>query len=124
LASPAVTTSGDRALGYVDVDLGDGIERRFKYTGLAAIRLKQALGKAVGSIGDLKNVDESDLIYLAWALLLHEEPRLTVEKVAEVVDLKKMADIGGKIGDALRIAFTENDGRPLATRRQSKSRTG
>jgi hypothetical protein len=124
LASPAVTTSGDRALGYVDVDLGDGVARRFKYTGLAAIRLKQALGKAVGSIGDLKNVDESDLIYLAWALLLHEEPRLTVEKVADMIDLKQLAGIGEKIGDALRIAFSEDDGRPLVKRRQSKNRTG
>jgi len=112
-----------QAYPLVDVDLGDGVPRRFKYTGLAAIRLKQALGKAVGSIGDLKNVDEADLIYLAWALLLHEEPRITLDKVADLIDMKRLAEIGLKIGEALRAAFTEDEGRPLGRKRR-RSRTG
>lgn len=99
-------------------------ERTLKYTLRASMALKRETGKGLGSHtqGD---VDEADMVYLAWALLLHEDRRLTPDDVADLLSDSGLpfTEIGELITEALTagVPTARGDDRPLPTSRTTKT---
>lgn len=84
--------------------------RTLRYTERSLYRLEEETGKTLTEMGDrLRKGSLQAITSLLWAGLLHAEPRITVDDVLKRMEdsraLKRLGEIGGKIGEAIEAAM-------------------
>lgn len=72
-------------------------ERYLKFNLAAFMAFEQATGKNIFRDDIWEDMSATDIAYLLWAALKHEDKELTVEKVAEMVDVSNMEEITEKL---------------------------
>jgi len=92
----------------VKVQLG-GKARRLRYTTLALMLLEEEVGQTYVEVLTASDTGSiKAIVALVWAGLLHAEPKITRQEVAEMVDLQKIREIAEAIGQATRIALVRD----------------
>lgn len=79
--------------------------RTLRYGMNALATIEDITGKSILSL-DLNNVGVRDLLAIVYGGLYHEDKKLTIEKVGELIDdYSDLTEIAEKIGEALTEAF-------------------
>lgn len=88
----------------VKIELGDLGERiiRVDFNCLALIEDK--LGRPFTKMGNWQELQMKDMRSIAWAALVHEDPKLTERQVGEVLSMSNMNDVVSKFMQAMTIA--------------------
>lgn len=85
----------------VKIDIGDGIERRLRYT-LNAFAL---IEEKYGTIDEAMKVMEAGSIaavrFALWAGLVHEDENLTEHYVGSQIELADLEDLAEKMNEAM-----------------------
>lgn len=88
----------------VQVTLLDG-EHTLRFTGSALRKMERAIG-GWDAFGNLP----LDSVFTAlWAGLSHEDPDRSIDAVADLVDLRRMDEIGDIVGTAITAAMPSGD---------------
>jgi hypothetical protein len=94
------------------VQLSDKLHN-LRFTNFALLRLEQEAGMAIKPLMEsMATGSMLATVGLIWAGLLHEEPRLTLERCAERIDMgnrEQLAGIGIALSKALEDVFGRQD---------------
>lgn len=93
---------------YVAIELDK--TRNLRFGMQALMRIEDKLNKPFASINFEKEMKYSELSVIIWAGLVHEEPELTPESVANLID--EFTDIQTameKVGEAMTNAFKKKE---------------
>lgn len=79
--------------------------RTLRYGGGALMAIEQRTGKNLlkGELGT--DLSFTELVTFVWAGLRHEDPELTLEEAADLIDPSRMEEIAEAMGEALNAAF-------------------
>jgi hypothetical protein len=89
---------------FVEIDLG-GQVRSLKLNMNAVATFEERTGKSMGAIKDeLGRVPVSTLRVLLWALLVTDEPKLTIEQAGEMVDFDNLGYVSEKLSEVMQAA--------------------
>lgn len=92
------------------VKLKDGKPRLLRFTNQSLVMLEDLTGKtALEHMERVQAGSVRSLAALVWAACRYAEPKLTIEKVADLIDLTELQPIG----DAVGVAFAEAYGKQL-----------
>lgn len=61
------------------------------------MQFEKAAGKPVGEMSE----SATDLATIVWACLIHEDPDLTIDGLAKMIDLDKLEEISGVIEELM-----------------------
>lgn len=96
-------------------------ERTFKLDFKAFMAFEKISGKNVMAAGVWQDMKASDIVTLLWAGLLHEEPALTPEQVAELIHPGNFQEVVNAIQQVFQLSMPDSGGNddesPLATNR-------
>jgi hypothetical protein len=82
----------------IEIELG-GKTRHFKLDMNAMAVYEWLTGKTIFN-QNTEDIGVSDIRALLYALLIHEDPDLTLEQVGSMVDISKLDDISDKLTEA------------------------
>jgi hypothetical protein len=110
--------TGDKAKPTIKITLG-GKERELCLDFNAMIAFKRATGKSFlkGDV-NLEALDEEGLLALLWAMLLYDDPALTLQQLGHMMDSPAtMRQMAVSLAEAVKLAMPEAQAadRPLAT---------
>jgi|SRR5687768_14836756 len=92
-------------LNGVKVKLG-GETRVLRYTNRSLVALEMQSGCTMAELaGNLARGSFKTVAELVWAGLLHADPRLTVDAVVEMIDLREIAALGDGVRQAMDMAL-------------------
>lgn len=77
-------------MNFVEVTIG-GKDRKLKFDAMAIYQIEEKFGMGIGAILSEVQVGFRVLVLFYWAGLKHEEPGLTIERVAKMLT-KKITD--------------------------------
>lgn len=99
--------------GYAVIELDR--PRTVKFDVNAIAELEDALGKPISQLNET-NVGIREIRAMVWAGLLHENPKLTLREVGEMIPPDRLKEIADKITKAFQSAFgIKNPKAPNAT---------
>jgi hypothetical protein len=98
---------GNKQRGYVDIVLDK--PRRLFFNTNALCELEDALQRPVTSIGK-ENVGIRELRAMLWTGLIHEDPELTIQQAGQMLEIERLAEIAGKVTEAINLAFPKSKG--------------
>lgn len=61
------------------------------------MQFEKATGKSVGEMSE----SATDLATIVWACLIHEDPDLTIDGLAKMIDLDKLEEVSGAIEELM-----------------------
>ncbi|MDZ7370259.1 MAG: hypothetical protein ONB12_03710 [candidate division KSB1 bacterium] len=83
--------------------------RNFRYGMKAMHLIEQKMKQPISKI-DFDNLTMNDLATILWAGLVHEDPKLTTEKVMDLVDeYSSLVKVTKAMDEAFRYAMGESD---------------
>ena len=87
----------------------NGETRHLRYDFNAFVALEEELGIPISEIGDkvAGSVGFKDMRAIVWAGLIHEDKKLTLSDVGNMLEPSNLAEIAEKVGEALVAAFPE-----------------
>jgi hypothetical protein len=84
--------------------------RTMRYGMNALIKIEELTGKQITKL-DLDNLSIKDLRTIIYAGLFHEDPTLTPDQCADLVDgFSSVTEVAQKIGEAMSLAFGDAQG--------------
>jgi hypothetical protein len=92
---------------YVIIELDKPRKLRFSINQL--VEIEEHLGKNIMELFRSGNLGLKELRTILWIGLKWEDPRLTIQKAGELMDLVPLNYIAEKIGEALTVAFGETE---------------
>jgi hypothetical protein len=105
----------------VQVTLTDG-EHELRYSNRALMAIERVTGLDVNAVAQGPRL--TALVTLVWAGLLHEERGLSVDDVADLIDLSEAAELGEVVGKAVAAALPKSGGRKPGKARARSKATG
>ena len=105
---PAISlVNGGNYMAYVEIKLDK--TRNLKYGMRAFDRIEKKLKKKISEI-DMDDLSIEETATVIWAGLAHEDDKLTVEKVMDLVDEhSNLYEVSNKLAEALNLAFTNGE---------------
>jgi hypothetical protein len=93
----------------VEIDLG-GKPRFLKLNLNAVATFEDRTGKSMAEMRDeLGRVPVSTLRVLLWALLITDEPKLSIEQAGEMVDFDNLGYVSEKLSEVMKNATSKGD---------------
>ena len=85
-------------------------KRHLRLTSQAIADFERVTGKPLLAESTLSNLSLRDFVTIVWALLLHEDPQLTIEQVRDMIHpLGKIKELRDKIVEACDAYVKEMD---------------
>ena len=86
-------------------------ERSLKFGYGAYIALEEATGKTIGELLHPRNLTSATGVRdFIWAGLLHEDPDLTREQVADMLSFDRLVELQTKIAEAIKNSMPKGKG--------------
>ncbi len=85
----------------VVIDIGDGVERKLKYTLNSFALLEEKYGTMDKAMEALESGSIIAIRYILWAGLIHEDENLTEHYVGSQIDLANLEAIAEKMNKAM-----------------------
>jgi hypothetical protein len=83
-----------------------GEKRALRFTNRALVAIEDETGKTMAEIGTRATLGSFRAIsVMLWAALLHEQPKLTVDQVIDMIELPELENIAGSLNTALEAAL-------------------
>jgi hypothetical protein len=84
--------------------------RGLRYTMASLTRVEGLTGKPFGAlVSEQMQGSMTALVHIVWAGLVHEDPKLTPDKVAAAIDLHALEPVSLAVAQAIRLAFGKDD---------------
>jgi len=76
-------------------------KRHLLVTSQAVAKYQEVTGRELAAQSTLSNLSLRDVVVITWALLLHEDPRLTIDQVGDMIKPQtNMKELMYKIAEA------------------------
>lgn len=98
-------SNADKAVPVVQINLDK--PRNMKFNLRAMMEFEKATGKNVFKEDIWEDMSATDIVYLLWATLKHEDENLTVDDVAEMVHFGNMEEITEKLTKAFGMSLPD-----------------
>lgn len=85
----------------VIVDIGDGVERRLRYTLNSFALIEEKYGTIDKAMEALKSGSIAAVRFALWAGLVHEDENLSEHYVGNQIDLSDLEDLAEKMNKAM-----------------------
>lgn len=85
----------------VIVDIGDGVERKLRYTLNSFALIEEKYGTIDKAMEALKSGSIAAIRFVLWAGLIHEDESLTEHYVGSQIDLSDLEDLAEKMNKAM-----------------------
>jgi len=85
----------------VVVDIGDGVERKLRYTLNSFALIEEKYGTIDKAMEILKSGSIAAIRFVLWAGLIHEDENLSEHYVGSQIDLSDLEDIAEKMNKAM-----------------------
>ena len=119
----AVASQADKALPGAEVEIG-GKKRRLKYTLYSLCKLDEKTGKNPLDGTMFLDMRPADVVAVLWAGLIHDEPELTTDELAKVVDITELRDVSKEMMKAFAQASPVNDSKKNSTSEETELEKG
>lgn len=86
-------------------------KRKLKFNTLALVELEDKLGHSLAKL-DTEEVGIKTIVSMLWASLLHENPDITFEETAELIDHSSLDVVSDKVRETLELAFGDSKEQP------------
>lgn len=94
-------------MAYVEIKLDK--TRNLKYGMRAIDRIEKKLKTKISKI-NMNDLSMEETATFIWAGLVHEDEKLTVEKVMDLVDeYSNLQEVSSKLAEAINLAFTNGE---------------
>src|SRR5690606_23406164 len=85
----------------VIVDIGDGVERKLRYTLNSFALIEEKYGTIDKAMEALKSGSIAAIRFVLWAGLIHEDENLSEHYVSSQIDLSDLEDLADKVNTAM-----------------------
>jgi len=85
----------------VVVDIGDGVERKLRYTLNSFALIEEKYGTVDNAMEVLKSGSVAAIRFVLWAGLVHEDESLSEHYVGSQIDLSDLEDLAEKMNKAM-----------------------
>jgi len=85
----------------VIVDIGDGVERKLRYTLNSFALIEEKYGTIDKAMEALKSGSIAAIRFVLWAGLIHEDENLSEHYVGSQIDLADLEDLAEKMNKAM-----------------------
>ena len=85
----------------VIVDIGDGVERKLRYTLNSFALIEEKYGTIDKAMEALKSGSIAAIRFVLWAGLIHEDENLSEHYVGSQIDLSDLEDLAEKMNKAM-----------------------
>jgi hypothetical protein len=90
------------------ITLGDGVERKLRFTLNALAELEDRYGSVDDAFDALENGSIKAIRFVLWAGLLHSDEGLTEQQVGNLIDTECIKEIMQTLGTSLRSDMPDN----------------
>ena len=98
-------------------------ERTLKFGYGAYIKLEEVTGKPIGELLDARNLTSATGVRdFIWAGLLHEDPDLTRDQVADMLSFDRLVELQAAITQAIQNSMPKSKGTQKQTHPRKASR--
>jgi len=93
----------------VVVDIGDGVERKLRYTLNSFALIEEKYGTMDKAMEALESGSIIAIRYILWAGLIHEDENLSEHYVGSQIDLSDLEDLAEKMNKAMMGDLPQDD---------------